>query len=35
MVINLQFFGGRGGSSGLGVGRNSIAISNRIKKGNA
>lgn len=32
MVINLQFFGGRGGSSGLGVGRNSIAISNRIKK---
>lgn len=30
MVINLQFFGGRGSSSGLGVG--SIAISNKIKR---
>ena len=30
MVMNLQYFGGRGGSSG--IGRNSIGISNRIKK---
>lgn len=30
MVMNLQFFGGRGSESGLG--RGSIAISNRIKK---
>ena len=30
MVMNLQYFGGRGGSSG--IGGNSIEISNRIKK---